>query len=129
MDAWNRSTAQAAMTGLLLASSNMFGDVIPVTDANLRDGLSPYNWVCKDDYVSSSVNGASLTLQLKGTHQVALQVATDNLTAKAAGRMPIIAWSVNDGAMQTHQVVAGETSVVLSASVADARIEVNQLYP
>ncbi len=117
------------MTGLLLASSNMFGDVIPVTDANLRDGLSPYNWVCKDDYVSSSVNGASLTLQLKGTHQVALQVATDNLTAKAAGGMPIIAWSVNDGAMQTHQVVAGETSVVLSASVADARIEVNQLYP
>ena len=79
------------MTGLLLASSNMYGAVIPVTDANLRDGLSPYNWVCRDDSVSSSVNGASLTLQLKGTHQVALQVATDNLTAKAAGPLAIIA--------------------------------------
>jgi len=120
---------QAAFLGLLLAGSNLIGAIIPVTDANLHDGLSPYDWVCKDDSVSSSVNGASPTLQLKGTHQVALQVATYNFTSKAAGRLPIIAWSVNDGAVKSHQVAAGETSVMWSASVADARSEVYQLYP
>ena len=115
---------RAATFCALLACGNLFGVVIPVTDANLRNGLSPYNWVCKDDSVSSSVNGASLSLQLKGTRQAALQVAADNLTTKVASRFPIIAWSVNGGAAQTHQVAANERSIMLSAGVADPRIEV-----
>jgi hypothetical protein len=69
------------------------------------------------------VNGASLTLKFKGTRQVALQVATDNLATKVPQRFPIIAWSVNGGAVQARQLAAGESSVVLSSGVADPKIE------
>jgi hypothetical protein len=99
------------------------GAVIPVTDANVLKGLSPYNWVCRADSISTTVNGASAALKFKGTRQVAMQVTTDNLTTKVPGRFPIIAWSVNGGVAQTHQIVANEAPVVLSSGVADPRIE------
>lgn len=47
---------------------------IPVTDANVRAGLSPYNWIVQDDALISSVCGASLTVGFKGTKQVAIKV-------------------------------------------------------
>ena len=112
-----------AMAGALLAGSNLYGAVIPVTDANLLSGLSPYNWVCQEDSISSTVNGASLTLRLKGARQVALQVATDHLAPRTPARFPIIAWSVNGGPPKSHQVAANEPPVPLSADVADPVIE------
>jgi len=115
---------RAAVTAILCLSPDwLSGAVIPVTDGNLLTGLSPYNWVCKADSISATVNGASVTLKFKGTRQVAVQVATDNLTTKVPQRFPIIAWSVNGGAAQAHQLAANETSVVLSSGVADPKIE------
>ena len=111
------------LSGLIFESANLLGAVIPVTDANVLNGLSPYNWVCKDDSISSSVNGASVTLRLKGTRQVALQVKCDHLTTRVPTRFPIIAWSVNGGALQSHQLKADEPSVPLSSGVADPVID------
>ncbi len=108
---------------LIFASVNLSGAVIPVTDAHVLNGLSPYNWVCKDDSISSSVNGASLTLRLKGTRQVALQVKSDHMATRVPTRFPIVAWSVNGGALQSHQLKADESSVPLASGVADPVID------
>jgi hypothetical protein len=117
-------TTRIALTTILSVQGGwLSGAVIPVTDANLLNGLSPYNWVCKADSISSTINGASVTLQFKGTKQVAVQVATDNLATKVAARFPIIAWSVNGGVAQTHQLAANESEVVVSSGVADPKIE------
>ena len=107
----------------LLSSANLMAANIPVTDPNLRDGLSPYNWVCKADSISSTVNGASIHLKFKHTRQVALQVATDHLTTKVGTRFPVIAWSVNGGAVQSHQLVAKVNEVILCSEIADPQIE------
>jgi hypothetical protein len=118
-----RRATLMTLSGLIFESANLLGAVIPVTDANVLNGLSPYNWVCKDDSISSSVNGASVTLRLKGTRQVALQVKCDHLTTRVPTRFPIIAWSVNGGALQSHQLKADEPSVPLSSGVADPVID------
>lgn len=103
--------------------TRLSGAVIPVTDANVRNGLSPYNWVCQDDSLSSSVCGASLTLGFQGTRQVTLQVDTGGITTPVPGRYPIIAWSVNGGVFQTHQLAPQETAVLLVAGVEDPVID------
>lgn len=108
----------------LLLGANLMGATIPVTDANVLAGLSPYNWVCKDDSISSTVNGASITLHFKGTSEVVLQVATDPITTKIPTRFPIIAWSVNGGVMQSYQLVANANEVMLSSGLADPKIEI-----
>jgi hypothetical protein len=113
----------AGILGVLLQGASLFGAAIPVTDSGVLSGLSPFNWVCKGDSISSTVNGASITLKFKGTRQVALQVATDHLSTKVPARFPIIAWSVNGGVPQTHQLAAKENSVPLSSGVADPTIE------
>jgi len=118
-----REIVTAASLGVLMQGSNLLGAVIPITDANVLEGLSLYNWVCKGDSISSTVNGASIKMKFKGTRQVALRVATDHLTTKVPARFPIIAWSVNGGAPQSHQLVAKEAVVLLSAGVADPLIE------
>jgi lysophospholipase L1-like esterase len=118
-----RPIAQAAILGVLFQGASLFGASIPVTDGELLKGLSPFNWVCRNDSINSTVNGASITLRFKGTRQVALQVATDHLVAKVPARLPIISWSVNGGAPQTHQLAAKEASVLLSSGVADPQIE------
>ena len=107
----------------LLSGANLMAVIIPVTDANVRDGLSPYNWVCRNDSISSTVNGASITLKFRHTRQVVLQVATDHLATQVATRFPIIAWSVNDGAVQSYQLAAGVNQVTLSAGIADPQID------
>ncbi len=113
----------AALLGTLIQGANLMAAVIPVTDGNLLGGLSPYNWVCRADSISSTVNGASITLKFKGTRQVVLQVATDHLTTRVPARFPIIAWSVNGGVAQTYQLVADANQVVLASGIADPEIE------
>lgn len=108
----------------LLLGATLMGATIPVTDASVLGGLSPYNWVCKEGSISSTVNGASITLIFKGTRQVVLQVATDHLTTQIPTRFPIIAWSVNGGATQTYQLVANANEVMLSSGIADPNIEI-----
>lgn len=96
---------------------------IPTSDINVVNGLSPYNWVRKDGYICSAGSGLSLTVGFRGTRRVALKVDTSNLTTAVASRYPIIAWSVNGGAPQTHQIVARETSVALAAGVPNPVID------
>ena len=116
--------ARVALACLLFAAANSMGSVIPVTDADLLSGLSPYNWICREDSISSTVNGASLTLKLRGTRRVVLRVATGHLATKVPSRFPILAWSVNGGVLQTRQLAAGEPVLELSSGVADPLIEI-----
>jgi hypothetical protein len=111
------------MLGLLMRGTGSVGSIIPVTDGNVLKGLSPYNWVCRDNSISSTVNGASLSLRFTGTQRVALRVNTDSMETRIPTRFPIIAWSVNGGTLQTHQLAAREDAVLLSSGVADPRIE------
>jgi hypothetical protein len=100
---------------------------VPVTDASVLNGLSPFNWVCKTNYVSTTVCGASVTLGFKGTGRVELLVDAEHIgkATACATRYPIIAWSVNGGPCQSHQLKAGETRVPL---VSDASDPVVDLY-
>jgi hypothetical protein len=97
--------------------------VIPVTDANVLNGLSPYNWVCKPDYIGSTVNSVSMIVRFKGTRRVALRVNMEHMKAMTPMHFPVVAWSVNGGAFQIHQLTADEKSVLLSAEVADPLID------
>jgi hypothetical protein len=99
------------------------GAIIPATNANVLSGLSPYNWVRKNDSINSTVNGASITLKFEHTRRVVLQVATDHLTTQAPTRFPIIAWSVNGGAVRSDQLARKVNEVVLSSEVDDPQIE------
>lgn len=113
----------ATQSLVLMSAAALLAADIPVSDANLQRGLSPYNWVYKNGSVSSSVNGASLVVKFKGTRRVAVKVATEQFKTPVATRFPIIAWSINGGKMQTHQLAAGDKSVVLSEETADPLIE------
>lgn len=97
--------------------------LIATVDINVVNGLSPYNWVRGAGYINSAGSGSSLTLGFRGTRKVALRVDTSNLTTLVASRYPIIAWSVNGGALQTHQLVARETAVVLAAGMPNPMID------
>jgi alpha-L-rhamnosidase len=108
----------------VMLCTKLIAAMIPATDKFLLSGLSPYNWLCKEDTVSSTVNGASISLQFKGTQQVTLQVATDHLESKVPARFPVIAWSVNGGALQTHQLVATTNEVLLSNGLVDPHLEI-----
>lgn len=119
-------TIRALLTSiliLLVQVHDLSGKIIAVSDQHITAGLSPYNWVCRDGYVSSSVCGASVTVKFKGTNQVTLQVSTGHMVFGSPNRFPIIAWTINGGPVQTHQLRAGEISVKLSDGIADPLID------
>jgi lysophospholipase L1-like esterase len=113
------------LTSLLFGVSPvmLWSAVIPATDANFLNSLTLNNWATKSDSVNSAVCGASFTLGFKGTQNVALQVDNSHLNGVTASRYPIIAWAVNGGSLQSHQLVAGETSVTLAAGVTNPIID------
>ena len=117
------TTTLAASCLMLMSAAALFGTEIPVGDRKVQSGLSPYNWVYKDGAISSTKNGSSLVVRFIGTKQVALKVATEHIKTSVASRFPIIAWSVNGGAQQTHQITANENSVILSSGIADPSID------
>ena len=96
---------------------------VPVTDAHVQAGLSPYNWICTKDFISSSVRGASLSVGFKGTKQVAILVDSAMAARKDPLRIPVMAWSVNGGALQTYQFGLEEKSFVLASGVQDPVID------
>ena len=96
---------------------------VPITDAHIQAGLSPYNWICTKDFISSSVCGASLSVGFKGTKQVAILVDSAMAARKDPLRIPVIAWSVNGGALQTYQFGLEEKSFVLASGVQDPVID------
>ena len=99
--------------------------VLPVTDANIQKGLSPYNWVSESEYLLTTVNGASITVKFSGTRKVIMQVDLDQV--RTAGNpnvdYPVIAWSVNGGDWKSHQLHADEKVVTLAADVVDPVID------
>jgi len=109
---------------LSFCSTCLKGAIISVSDSLVLEGLSPYNWVCKDGSISSAVNGAYLIVNFKGTRKVALQVDNKHMKFLSPDRFPIICWKVNDGKIHTHQLVAGEESVLLSSDVTDPVINI-----
>jgi len=106
-----------------MAHSVIFPKTVPVTNKNLRSGLSLYNWVCTPDYILATGCGASMKMGFKDTHRVELQLSTSHMKFSSPDRFPIIAWSVNGGEWQSHQVIAGEQSVVLSSGIENPMID------
>ncbi len=96
---------------------------VPVTDANVQAGLSPYNWICTKDFISSSVCGASLSVGFKGTERVAILIDSPMAARKDPLRIPVMAWSVNGGALQTYQFGLEEKSLVLASGGQDPVID------
>jgi hypothetical protein len=107
----------------LCAYEGLTAAEIPVSDAELQKGLSPYNWICQEDSISSSVCGASVTVGFQHTRQVALRVDTRAFAATSPDRYPILAWSVNGGDLQTHQLAPKEDSIVLASGVENPVID------
>lgn len=96
---------------------------IPVTDSNVRKGLSPYNWIVKDDMLVSSIAGASLTVKFKGTSHVTIKLDSPMAPRKVASKIPTLAWTVNGGELKTYQCGLDEKSVVLVDGVSDPVID------
>ncbi|HOD82063.1 MAG: hypothetical protein BWX88_00767 [Planctomycetes bacterium ADurb.Bin126] len=119
----NRHVSLTLFVGVLLGAGELFAGVIPVTDKDVQNGLSPWNWVCRDDYVTSAICGASLTVGFKGTRQVSLLVDVGHIKKLAPTRYPIIAWSVNGGALRSHQLAEGRTKIVLASDAADPVVD------
>lgn len=97
--------------------------VVPMTDAAVRAGFSPYNWVTTADAASTTVCGAFVRVGFKGTRNVAVEVDTSRIDLPEASRFPILAWTINGGPEQSHQLVAGETSVTLCTDAADPVVD------
>ncbi|HWD94255.1 MAG TPA: GDSL-type esterase/lipase family protein [Verrucomicrobiae bacterium] len=118
-----RKNSILLVTLFLLSRSTLWASAIPVTDSNFLNALTLNDWATAADSVNSTVCGASFTFGFTGTQNVALQVDNAHLGAVAASRFPIIAWTVNGGPLQTHQLAAGETSVALAMNVANPIID------
>ncbi len=112
-----------AIVSLACGHGRLSAAVIPATDAQVQNGLSPYNWAVQGGSVSSSICGASIALKFSGTRRVSLEVDTSRIVTPVLSRYPIIAWSVNGGVQQIHQLAPRETSVLLASEVEDPVIE------
>lgn len=89
-----------------------------------------HNWVETAEAASTAVCGA-VGVGFTGTKNVTLQVDTSRIALPEPTRYPILAWTVNGGPVQTHQLVAGETSVPRCTDAADPVIAlyVNGMCP
>jgi hypothetical protein len=111
----------------LLPLSILFAEddqMIPVSDPNLLEGLSPLNWIRTKDGIHSSVGGAFINVQFEGTKNVVLRVDSSAIRVAKASRFPVIAWSVNGGPVVTHQLSAEETSISIAKNTQDPKIEI-----
>lgn len=97
--------------------------LISATHPRVLEGLSPLNWILTKGSIHSSVCGASFKATFLKTRRVTLHVDASGLSYSSPSRFPLIGWTVNDGPTLTHQLAAGETSVVLSDGVPNPRID------
>lgn len=124
-DAWQAASLKwLEKQGMLSPGPDNPRKFIPATDPEVVKGLSPLNWIrTADGSIHSTVCGASIKLAFPATNEVALEVDTERLKYPAPARFPILAWTVGKGPLQTHQLVAGEKTIVLSNSVKNPVIE------
>ncbi|MEK7951212.1 hypothetical protein [Luteolibacter soli] len=99
------------------------GKLVPMTDEGLIAGFSPLNWIRSGGAMHSPVCGASFKFAFVDTKRVVLNVDTSRLKYPSPSRFPILAWTVNNGPLQSHQLAAGESSVILSDAVANPVID------
>lgn len=97
--------------------------IISASDPRVLAGLSPLNWIHTADAIHSPVCGASFKHAFADTRFAAIQVDTARLNYPSPTRFPIIAWTVNNGPLQSHQLTAGENIITLSDSVANPVID------
>jgi len=123
-DAWQAASLKwLEAQGFLSANLPPSTKLIPATDTQVIAGLSPLNWIRTADGIHSPVCGASFKLAFTNTKFVAIKVDTAGLHYPSPTHFPIIAWSVNKGPVQTHQLKAEETTITLSDSVANPVID------
>lgn len=108
---------------LLFRPAQVNGGEVPPSDPALRSGLSPYNWIVREDSLTSSIGGASLTVKFAGTRKVILRVDTSALATQASSALPAFGWTVNGGVPRVHQLTAGQTSLLLAEEAADPVID------
>ncbi len=99
------------------------GAVISASNPEVIKSLSALNWAVTKDAVSSSVGGASFTLAFSGTRHVALQVDVSAFVTLPPGRCPVVAWTINGGPRQMHQLRATELTLLLADNVLDPQID------
>ncbi|MES2658913.1 MAG: hypothetical protein V4689_09855 [Verrucomicrobiota bacterium] len=97
--------------------------IIASSDPQVLAGLSPLNWIRTVDGIHSSVCGASFKFKFANTGRVVLNVDTTRLHYSAPSRFPVLGWTVNNGPVQSHQLAAGETQIILSDGVASPVID------
>jgi lysophospholipase L1-like esterase len=91
---------------------------VAIDDAGLY--LSPYSWfVSGTTYAQASNGGSYLRLGFTGS-TVKLKVDVTPLTggAVAAGNYPSIAWTVDDAALTTRQLLSTDTTISLTTGLA-----------
>jgi len=123
-DAWQSACLRwLDAQGMVKAKASASTRVISATDPQVLAGFSPLNWIRTADAIHSPVCGASFKFAFLDTKRVVLNVDTTRLNYPSPSRFPILAWTVNNGALQTHQLVAGESAVILSDSIANPVID------
>ncbi|WP_367870841.1 alpha/beta hydrolase fold domain-containing protein [Luteolibacter sp. Populi] len=123
-DAWQAASLKwLEAENMLKAKAAATSSFIPASDPRVLAGLSPLNWIRTEKAVHSPVCGASFLFGFVDTKRVVLNVDTTQLRYPAPARFPILAWTVNKGPVQTHQLVAGDSEIILSDKVANPVID------
>lgn len=123
-DAWQAQSLQwLTAQGYLAAESQPATRILSSTDPEVLASLSPLNWIRTAHGVHSPICSASFKLNFIDTRRVVLNVDTLSLHYPSPHRFPILAWTVNDGPEQTHQLTAGETAITLADSISDPVID------
>jgi len=99
------------------------GIQINAGDSAITGSLSPNNWVCRPDYISSSINGSSITLKFQGTSSVVVLLNNGHMRFSDPNRFPILAWTVNGGPVQIHQIRPNDHGILLASGVSDPIID------
>lgn len=117
-DAWQAASLKwLEKQGMFPVRASTAKRFIPVNDPQVLAGISPLNWIITNDGIHSSVCGASFRQRFLDSKVIELKVDTTRLNYSSPSRFPIVAWTVNKGPLQTHQLVGGESTITLSDSV------------
>ena len=123
-DAWQAASLKwLEKIGMLKQEVSAASKFIPSGDPQVLAGISPLNWIRNAKGIHSSVCGADFKFAFVGTKRVVLNVDTSKLGYSSPLRFPILAWTVNKGPVQTHQLAAGERELLLSDSAANPVID------
>ncbi len=110
-------------TGLSAITIPEKPSIIPASNADILKGLSPLNWAVRGNSVHAAGGGASITVAFTGTNRVHLLVDPAATRVPVAARYPVLAWTVNGGPLQTHQLTLGESSVPLASDIPNPVID------